>query len=170
MICQRLMSEPVRVYIERLKAALNVSTDEALAQELGYSKQAIANWRRRGKVPIDAELRITDRYGADLARTPALRNVSTLQEDEIVYGAALLAFEEISAEFDELPSPQRELLKGRVFREIEEFFRKRLAEKNLNYSDHISIIDGILHLVGDDAIKQARNFARIVLGSTLNLK
>lgn len=60
------MTEPVRVYIERVKAAAGVQTDAELGGKLGYSKQAIATWRRRGFIPASAELQITAKLGHDL--------------------------------------------------------------------------------------------------------
>lgn len=156
------MSEPVRVYIERLKAHIGATTDDELAKSLGYSKQAIANWRRRGKVPIDAELKISQQFGAQLARTPELRNIATIKEDEIVYGAALLAMAEMGPDVEQLPSPQRELTKGRVFRELEGFLRQRLQARNVDYADPLSVINGILALVGDEAKSDIKAFLKVV--------
>lgn len=45
--CQHAMTD----LVERLKSALGVSTDQALAQELGLERSTVAQWRRRGSVP-----------------------------------------------------------------------------------------------------------------------
>lgn len=60
------MSEPVRIFIERVKAAAGVRTDDELAKQLGCSKQAIASWRRRGTVPSSAKAAIQDKFGPKL--------------------------------------------------------------------------------------------------------
>lgn len=50
--------------LERVQQLLGVSTDTALAEQLGKKRTAIAQWRKRGS--IDIELIVTKCAGADL--------------------------------------------------------------------------------------------------------
>ena len=47
-----------RIEIERLKVILGVTSDEALAEHIGYSKAAIAKWRMRNSIPDKARAKI----------------------------------------------------------------------------------------------------------------
>ncbi|TXH81903.1 MAG: hypothetical protein E6Q77_07270 [Rhizobium sp.] len=77
------MTEPVRVYIERVKAAFGVETDEDLADRIGYSKQAIANWRRRQKVPEKASVVISHLLGPEFAASDTMRFVAEHHENRV---------------------------------------------------------------------------------------
>lgn len=48
MTCQHPMTDPV----DALKIALEVETDLALAARLGLDRSTIAQWRRRGSIPV----------------------------------------------------------------------------------------------------------------------
>lgn len=85
--------EPVRVYIERLKEELFVRTDEALAEEIGYSKQAIANWRRRENIPAKAEAAIIERLGPTFALDQQQRTAARRREKSLIFACSMPIFD-----------------------------------------------------------------------------
>ncbi|MEM0900305.1 MAG: helix-turn-helix domain-containing protein [Pseudomonadota bacterium] len=52
-------------FLDAAKAALSLKTDEDLAKATGVSRQAVANWRSRGKVPAAAQTQLRENYGFD---------------------------------------------------------------------------------------------------------
>jgi Bacteriophage CI repressor helix-turn-helix domain len=84
------MDEPVRVYIERLKAEYRVRTDEELGALLGYSKQAIANWRRRGVIPASVERKLVATIGPRFAVNPALRKLAERRMNAIASACSIM--------------------------------------------------------------------------------
>lgn len=75
----------VSLHIQRVKAHLQVRTDEELAQKLGMSKQNIANWRRRGAIPEKIRMRFFKELGVF---QPAFEeNFDSLQEASVVHAA-----------------------------------------------------------------------------------
>ena len=117
--CQYRMSESVRAYIERMKAALRVKTDEELGKRLGYSKQAIANWRRRGRVPAETERELVDAFGVGFAVDQWLKHYSSRREDETVYASTLYAFERFIRSLEVAPTIELRRSLGYIFPEIE---------------------------------------------------
>lgn len=120
------MSEPVRVYIERMKAALGAVTDEDLSKSLGISKQAIANWRRREKIPLDIELKMVERFGPDLAHEPLTREFALSRENQIVHATALYIFSYFEKRIGRETSIEEKLALGGIFREVEEQLRSEV--------------------------------------------
>jgi hypothetical protein len=99
------MSEPVRVYIERLKAECSVRTDEELGKLLGYSKQAIANWRRRESIPAALERKIVAELGPRFAINPTLRRLADKRMTIIVSAVVVKFWHEFLASLKDEPSP-----------------------------------------------------------------
>ncbi|NTF69583.1 bacteriophage CI repressor [Agrobacterium rhizogenes] len=142
-----MMEEPIRVYIERLKAALGVTTDEEAASNLGISKQAIANWRRRGNVPLEVEIRLVNSFGPDFARSEIAKDVSVLRENEVVYAAALHAYFKIAERLGGKPTFEQLRSMGYLFKDIEENIRKKVREisfENENSSTLLEIMIALL--------------------------
>lgn len=118
------MSEAVRVYIERIKAALQVVTDEEMAVKIGYSKQAIANWRRRNIIPKKAELRIIGILGNGFAMNGDLVSIKRMNYDDIVHGLAILAVEQYTSHWRRPLRLFQVRAIGRRFDELEAIIRK----------------------------------------------
>lgn len=51
-IDQEKQNKSVDAIIQRLKTALNVSTDSELAVKFGYRRQAVSEWRKRQVIPL----------------------------------------------------------------------------------------------------------------------
>lgn len=85
--------ESIRVYIERLKDELHVRTDEELAEEIGYSKQAIANWRRRESIPAKAQAMIIERLGPTFALDQYQRAAAERRERTLIFACSMPIFE-----------------------------------------------------------------------------
>ena len=71
----------VLIYIHRLKEFFDVKRDDELSEKLGLSKQAISNWRARGKVPLKFQQSMLDRHGFgyvewSVAYSPLLSDVT----------------------------------------------------------------------------------------------
>jgi Bacteriophage CI repressor helix-turn-helix domain len=94
------MDESVRLYIERVKDALDIVTDEDLASELGYSKQAIANWRRRGVIPEKARERITSIAGPHFATSGWQMLLHEQREKIILYACLSKIFSKVNDAFE----------------------------------------------------------------------
>lgn len=120
------MSEPVRVYIERMKAALGVVTDEDLSKSLGLSKQAIANWRKREKIPLEIELKMVERFGPGLAHEPLTRQFASARENQIVHAATLHIFSYFERAAGRELSIEDKLALGTIFSEVEEYIREEV--------------------------------------------
>lgn len=120
------MTEPVRVYIERVKAAFGVVTDEDLAFRLGLSKQAIANWRKRDKIPMNIQLQIAQIFGDDLSFSEKASKLGKFREDEIVYAAAIYAFERNFKILGREPTLRERLSFGFFFDDVEKEIRTYL--------------------------------------------
>lgn len=94
------MIESVRVYIERAKAALNVETDEELAKRIGYSKQAIASWRSRKKIPQKAGIVLSRLLGPEFSIDDDSKWVREYSERRIIQLSIGLFWREFWLHFD----------------------------------------------------------------------
>lgn len=88
-----MVREPARIYIERMKVALGVRTDEELSGKLGCSKQAVANWRKRNSIPVDVSGKMSDAFGPSFATDENQLYLLELRESEVVHAVALFAYE-----------------------------------------------------------------------------
>ena len=146
------MSEAVRVYIERVKAALSVTTDEDLAAKIGYSKQAIANWRRRDGIPHRAELRIVGILGDDFSiRTPNLAT-KRVKWDDITHGLAILAVEQYTSHWPRPLSYEHARAIGWRFEKLEDRLRNLLRAYSAQAENPDQVIDALV-----DMIKEKRD-------------
>ena len=59
--------------INQLKQLYGAATDQALAKQLGSTKSAVANWRRRGAIPAAVQQQVAKEYGP-FAPARTLRN------------------------------------------------------------------------------------------------
>lgn len=114
------MSEAVRVYIERVKAALTVTTDEELAEKIGYSKQAITNWRRRNGIPHKAELRIVGILGDDFVIRQPSATTGRAKWDDLAHGLAVFAIDQYITHWPRPLSYPYVRAIGRRFDELED--------------------------------------------------
>ncbi|WP_417689468.1 helix-turn-helix domain-containing protein [Roseibium sp.] len=120
------MSEPVRVYIERMKSLFGVKTDLELAEHLGCSKQAIANWRRRDTIPFSVEADLVQKYGSVFARSEVLLGISKAQEKQVSHAAATYCLHKFLSRLDE-PIPVHTVASlGNVLPILIEEFRRLL--------------------------------------------
>ena len=142
-----VMEEPIRVYIERLKAALGVTTDEEAASKLGISKQAIANWRRRGNVPLEVEIRLVNSFGPDFARSEIAKDVSVLRENEVVYAATLHVYFKIAERPRGKPTFEELRSLGYVFKEIEESIRRKVREISFENENSATLLEIMIALI-----------------------
>ena len=133
--------EDIRVYIERLKVALGVRSDEQLGVKLGVSKQTIASWRRRGKLPLDAETRIVDAFGPGLAYSSALRHIAGLREDETVYAVALMAYEQFIGSLDAPPDLRMRRALGYLFPKVVETVRREVRNSGFELENSLTMIE-----------------------------
>lgn len=141
------MSEAVRVYIERVKAALAVTTDEQLSAKLGYSKQAIASWRRRNGVPHKAELRIMGILGDDFAiREPSIVTVR-VKWDDFVHGLAVFAVEQYTSHWHRPLSYPHVRAIGRRFDELENQIRKLLIAYTAASYPQDQVFDAVVRII-----------------------
>ena len=141
------MEEPIRVYIERLKAALGVTTDEEAASKLGISKQAIANWRRRGSVPLEVEIRLVNSFGPDFARSEIARDVSVLRENEVVYATTLHVYFKIAERPGGKPTFEELRSLGYIFKEIEGSIRSIVREVSFENENSVTLLEIMIALV-----------------------
>jgi len=141
------MSGFIRVYIEKAKAALGVRTDEQLAGKLGLSKQAIANWRRRGEIPSAIELRFVDAFGSDFAVSDAVKRLATTRENEVVYAGALYVFEKYLRALPAAPSASEWRALGYLFPEIEQALRQRVKQIGFEQETSLTIIEGMMAMI-----------------------
>lgn len=118
------MTEDVRVYIERVKAALSVTTDEQLATKLGYSKQAIASWRSRRAVPYKAELRIVGILGEEFSLREPVLGTRKLKWEDTIHGLAIFAIGEYTSHWQRPFSYPQIRAIGRRFDEVEDELRR----------------------------------------------
>lgn len=143
------MSEAVRVYIERVKDALSVTTDEELGVKIGYSKQAIANWRRRDGVPHKAELRIVGILGDDFAiRTPNLVT-NRVKWDDITHGLAILAVEQYTSHWPRPLTYEHARAIGWRFEELEDRLRNLLTAYSARAETPDQVVEALVAMIED---------------------
>ena len=111
------------LYIQRLKAAFRVERDDELAEKLGLSKQAVSNWRSRGKVPLRLQQNMLDEHGI---LYPDWSLEFDAPKGDIVYAVALYAYERfLSRQSAPLDAKARRSI-GQIFPLIRDVIRKRL--------------------------------------------
>ncbi|WP_421590933.1 helix-turn-helix domain-containing protein [Shinella sp. M27] len=131
------MSEPVQVYIERVKAALGITTDDELSAKLGKSKQAIANWRKREKVPVEAEIELANMLGPNFAHDDLTREFVFSRENRIVYAATMYCFSHFEQSLERELTLEERLSLGREFQEVESLIRKYVRLERDEHPDKI---------------------------------
>ncbi|WP_234624768.1 helix-turn-helix domain-containing protein [Agrobacterium vitis] len=151
------MVEPVRVYIERVKAALGVTTDEEAAKSLGISKQAIANWRRRGKIPWEVEIRLINAFGPDFAHNEITREVATNRENDVTYAATLYAFSKFEKDLKRNPTLDERISMGHLFREAESIVREKIREIGFEEETSESVLEILIELIDLKTITKLNN-------------
>jgi transcriptional regulator with XRE-family HTH domain len=134
-------SGSVALYVQRLKSHFAVRTDEELAAELGISKQAIANWRRRGAVPLKVQQDFHDRYGI---RYQAFDLEMDEAEGDIVYAVSLYAYEKLRSRYPDELAPGQQRLLSRAFIRIKEVVRDRV-KRNLPAFSHPEVLIRLLN-------------------------
>lgn len=146
------MSESIRVYIERLKSACEAVTDQELADKLGYSKQAIASWRRRGNVPVTAELKIVEALGPGFARSPNIRGVALMREREVVDAVSLFVCERFILSLKNPPSIKTRRSLGYLFQEIQGAIRNEVRDIGFEYENSLTMLDVLMALVSTNQL------------------
>jgi hypothetical protein len=75
--------------VEALKREVGAATDSELASLLGIQRSAVAQWRRRSKVPEKARLKVKFLVGANLHEKMARERAEHLSAETLIYGRAL---------------------------------------------------------------------------------
>lgn len=144
------MEEPVRVYIERAKAALSIDTDEQLASQLGYSKQTVANWRRRGAVPEKARERIAHIAGPEFALND-WRQISLEQREKtILYACLANVFSRLLEEFGTKLTPENLAKLGVPFSNLEMGLLAHIRDMRFHGVAEADVIRRLLDRLDDD--------------------
>lgn len=159
------MAESARVYIERMKSAFGVVTDEALAAKLDLSKQAVANWRRRGRVPDAIQVQLVNIFGPDMAADKVNEMLADAREDDIAYAAAMYAYERANKNHTAPLSLKERLHQGLTFRSVEDAIRDYLREnvftrtgkitRNINKRNE-EILSEIMSLIDENKFEFVR--------------
>lgn len=146
--------EPARIYIERMKDALKVRTDEELGAKLGYSKQAIANWRRRDTIPRDVSDRFADAFGPQFATAESQRFILEMRENEAVHAAALFAYERWLNDLGRSPTPYDRRAMGLIFPRLVTAIRAEVREIGFEGENSLSMIEMLTVLIGRRGLKE----------------
>lgn len=130
-----------------MKAAPAVTTDEELASKIGYSKQALTNWRRRNGILHKAELRIVRILGQDFAIRAPLIVTGWVKWDDFVHGLAVFAVDQYISHWPlPLSYPHIRAI-GRRFGELEgEIFKLLLAYPAASYTQE-EIFDAVMRAI-----------------------
>lgn len=117
------VSAAVQLYVSGLKSHFRVKTDEELASKLGLSKQAIANWRSRGKIPLKFQAKMLDEYGilySDWDITYAM------PEGDVIYAVSLYVYERIIRDLEHPIGVETRRTIGQAFPQILRLVAARL--------------------------------------------
>lgn len=159
--------EPARIYIERMKDALKVRTDEELGGKLGYSKQAIANWRRRDVIPRDISERMADAFGAHFATEDSHRAVLEIRESEVAYAVSLCAYERCLHELGGTPTVHDRRVLGYLFPRLVYAVRSELRSIGFEGENVLSMIELLTALVERKGLKEVEEVLRKAPHQTL---
>ncbi|WP_159585854.1 helix-turn-helix domain-containing protein [Chelativorans xinjiangense] len=113
----------VALYIQRLKMAFDVKRDDELAEKLGLSKQAVSNWRSRGRVPLRVQQHMLDQHGI---RYTDWNLEFDATKGDIVYAVALYAYERYLSQRDRPLDARTRRAIGQVFPVLRDAIAKRL--------------------------------------------
>jgi|GEM_PF-5668080 len=102
------------LYIQRLKMHFGVKTDEEVASHIGVSKQAVANWRLRGKVPLRVQQQMLDVHNVPYSDWSFEFDGS---DGDVVYAVTLYAFDKLSKRIG-APSIKERRLEGQIFKQV----------------------------------------------------
>lgn len=144
------MEEPVRVFIERAKAALSIETDEQLASELGYSKQTIANWRRRGAVPEKAQERIAQIAGPEFVHNEWRQMSLERREKTILYALLANVFSRLLEGYGTKLTPENLAKLGMAFSDLETGLLGHIRDIAFYGKPEAEIIRRLLDRLDDD--------------------
>lgn len=111
--------------IDRLKAASGVTTDAALARELGITRGSVSLWKKHNAVPLHHAVAISERYGVSIDWI--VTGISTEPVSDTFFEKSLHVF----------PTPNKDILSIAVmeFMKINNLDCKGISE---NKSDMIS--------------------------------
>jgi hypothetical protein len=130
-----VLSANVELYIQALKSHFGVRTDEELAGKVGLSKQAIANWRSRGRVPLRFQQRMLDEQGI---RYSDWDYQFESPDGDIIYAVAFYAAQKL---LGDQTSPDRLRTVGQVFPQIVKAVTKRLKGISTQEGSAESVIE-----------------------------
>ena len=146
--------EPARIYIERMKDALKVRTDEELARSLGYSKQAVANWRRRNTIPFSVSSKMADAFGPSFAATGAHRSLVEIRDSEVVHAVALFAYEQYLADIGRIPTTRERQGFGYLFPQLVRALQREMTSTGFEGENSRSMIETLILMVERRAIPE----------------
>lgn len=152
------MEEPVRVFIERAKAALSIDTDEQLASELGYSKQTIANWRRRGAVPTKARELIAHIAGPEFALNEWRQMSLEGREKTILYACLANVFSRLLEEYGTKLTPENLAKLGPAFSNLETGLLSHIRDIRLHRVPEAEVIRRLLDRMDDERMMEVAWF------------
>lgn len=152
------MEEPVRIYIERAKVALSIDTDEQLAYELGYSKQTIANWRRRGAVPEKARERIAHIAGPEFALNEWRQISLERREKTILYACLANVFSRLLDEYGTKLTPENLAKLGVAFSNLEIGLLAHIRDMRFRGAPEVDVIRRLLDRLDDGQMMEVAWF------------
>jgi transcriptional regulator with XRE-family HTH domain len=151
------MNENIRVYIEKAKAALGVRTDEELASKFGYSKQAVAAWRRRAKIPTEVELQLIDAFGTDLAFSNTFKHAYDRREYETVNAASLYYFEKLIERHISNPTLSQRISMGYLLPRVQDEITKIVRDIGFEQETSRTMLDILINLIDSGRIMELRD-------------
>ena len=146
--------EPARIYIERMKVALSVRTDDELSRKLGYSKQAVANWRKRDTIPVEVSEKMSDAFGPDFALNENQKYLLEMRESEVVYAVALFAYERCLNDLGRNQTTHDRRSFGYLFPSLIQAVRTALRSVGFEQETSLSMIEVLTLLVARKALPE----------------
>jgi len=118
-------------FIDQIKSLYGAATDQALAERLGSTKSAIANWRRRGAIPASVQQQVAKEYGPFADGTFQEESLGHIRYYDAPRGLALYVYDR-ERETMKLGSknPHRTYgWRGYVFGDIERVLRFHIRDR-----------------------------------------
>ncbi len=154
------MPRDILIYIQNLKHLTGTRSDEELGKKLGFSKQAIANWRRRGEIPASTERKLVDAFGPEFASNSASTRVASIREDEVCNATALYVYERLLRRHPEgLTLPLRRSI-GYLFPSIVAAIRSALRKEGFEGEDSLSMIEMLMGIIDWELIPEVQKLLK----------
>ena len=124
------MATNVEIAIKQLKQLYGVATDQALAERLGSTKSAVANWRRRGAIPASVQQQVAKEYGPFAPGTFSEEPLEHVRYFDVPRGLSLYVYDRERANFkSEADAVGRYAWWGFIVGDIERVLRRHIRER-----------------------------------------